>query len=104
MSSVGLLPRRTQKEDTMGVYEETLEANQRHAESFSLGHLPMPPARKLAVLACMDARLTVENLLGRKTGEAQIIRNVGGLATDDAPRRLISCARPPGSRRSVVDP
>ena len=86
----------------MGVYEETLEANQRHAESFSLGHLPMPPARKLAVLACMDARLTVENLLGLKTGEAHIIRNAGGLATDDALRSLIISTRLLGTRTIFV--
>ena len=86
----------------MGVHEETLEANQRHAESFSLGHLPMPPSRKLAVLACMDARLTVENLLGLKTGEAHIIRNAGGLATDDALRSLIISTRLLGTRTIFV--
>lgn len=49
----------------------------------------MPPARKLAVLACMDARLTVEQFLGLKTGDAHIIRNAGGIATEDAVRSLI---------------
>ena len=86
----------------MGVYEETLEANQRYAESFSLGPLPMPPARKLAVVACMDARLTVEQVLGLKTGEAHVIRNAGGLATDDALRSLIISTRLLGTRTIFV--
>ena len=48
----------------MSVSEEVLKANKSYARNFSLGHLPMPPARKLAVVACMDARLTVEPMLG----------------------------------------
>ena len=73
----------------MGIYEENLAANQHYAEKFTLGHLPMPPARKLAIVACMDARLTVEQFLGLKTGDAHIIRNAGGLVTEDALRSLI---------------
>lgn len=73
----------------MSVTDEILEANRRYAETFKLGDLPMPPARKLAVVACMDARLTVEDALGLKTGDAHIIRNAGGLATEDALRSLI---------------
>ncbi len=86
----------------MGVYEETLAANRSYAESFRLGHLPMPPARKLAVLACMDARLTVEQFLGLKTGEAHIVRNAGGLATEDALRSLIISTRLLGTRAIFV--
>lgn len=86
----------------MGVYEETLEANQQYARSFGLGSLPMPPARKLAVVACMDARLTVEQFLGLKTGEAHIIRNAGGLATEDALRSLIISTRLLGTRTIYV--
>jgi carbonic anhydrase len=86
----------------MGVYEETLEANRNYAQAFGLGHLSMPPARKLAVLACMDARLTVEQILGLKTGEAHIIRNAGGLATDDALRSLIISTRLLGTRTIFV--
>lgn len=73
----------------MTVYQETLNANASYASSFNLGHLPMPPGRRLAIVACMDARLTVEPMLGLKTGEAHIIRNAGGLVTDDALRSLI---------------
>lgn len=86
----------------MGVYEETLAANQKYAEGFTLGHLPMPPARKLAVLACMDARLTVEQFLGLKTGEAHIFRNAGGLATEDAIRSLIISTQLLGTRTIYV--
>src|SRR3990172_293176 len=73
----------------MSVIEETLTANRKYAGNFNLGHLPMPPSRKVAVLACMDARLTIEDILGLKTGEAHIIRNAGGIASEDAIRSLI---------------
>lgn len=73
----------------MSVTDEVLLANQQYAAKFNLGGLAMPPARKLAVLACMDARLTVEQFLGLKTGDAHIIRNAGGIATEDALRSLI---------------
>jgi carbonic anhydrase len=86
----------------MGVYEETLAANRQYAERFSLGHLAMPPVRKLAVVACMDARLTVEQFLGLKTGEAHVIRNAGGLVTDDALRSLIISSRLLGTRTFYV--
>ncbi len=73
----------------MSVIDEALKANETYARSFALGHLPMPPARKLAVVACMDARMTVEQMLGLKTGDAHVIRNAGGILTEDALRSLI---------------
>lgn len=73
----------------MSTIDEVLAANQAYAGGFGQGSLGMPPKRKLAVLACMDARLTVEPMLGLKTGDAHIIRNAGGLATEDAIRSLI---------------
>ena len=73
----------------MSVTDEGLKANQDYARSFKLGALPMPPARKLAIVACMDARLIVEQVLGLKTGDAHIIRNAGGIVTEDAIRSLI---------------
>ncbi len=73
----------------MSVTDEVLKSNETYARNFNLGHLPMPPARKLAIVACMDARLTVEQFLGLKTGEAHIIRNAGGIVTEDALRSLI---------------
>ncbi len=73
----------------MSIIEEVLKANESYAQNFTLGALPMPPGRKLAVVACMDARVTVEELLGLKTGDAHIIRNAGGIVTEDALRSLI---------------
>ncbi len=70
-------------------YTRALAENARYAVGFDRSRLPMPPGRKLAVLACMDARLTVEDGLGLRTGDAHIIRNAGGLATDDAIRSLV---------------
>jgi carbonic anhydrase len=73
----------------MSVIDQVVRANETYARSFSLGHLTAPAARKLAVVACMDARLTVEQMLGLKTGDAQIIRNAGGIITEDALRSLV---------------
>jgi carbonic anhydrase len=86
-----LIGRRTRKrKDTpMSIIDQYLANNHKYAEQFTLGHLAMPPARKLAVLACMDARLTVEQFLGLNTGDAHIIRNAGGIASEDAVRSLI---------------
>jgi carbonic anhydrase len=65
----------------MSITDEVLAANQQYASKFDKGSLAMPPAKKLAILACMDARLSVEQLLGLITGEAHVIRNAGGFAT-----------------------
>jgi carbonic anhydrase len=73
----------------MSTTDQALSANQLYSDKFNLAHLKMPPAKKLAVLACMDARLTVEDILGLNTGEAHIIRNAGGIVTEDAIRSLI---------------
>ena len=73
----------------MPAYEDALAANVEYAGRFNLSQLPMPPAKKLAIVACMDARLTVEDFLGLKTGDAHIIRNAGGIVTDDELRSLI---------------
>ena len=69
--------------------DRALAENARYAAQFDRSDLPLPPGRRLAVLACMDARLTVEDVLGLRTGDAHIIRNAGGLATDDAIRSLV---------------
>ena len=73
----------------MAVIEEVIKANENYAQNFTIGDLPMPPGRKLAVVACMDARVTVEEVLGLKTGDAHIIRNAGGIVTEDTVRSLI---------------
>lgn len=65
------------------------EHNDRYVERFDRSKLALPPARHWAIVACMDARLTVEEVTGLGTGDAHIIRNAGGLATDDAIRSLV---------------
>src|SRR5215469_9265477 len=73
----------------MSVIDEVLKANEDYARNFTSGNLPMPPARKLAVLACMDARMVIPQMLGLKEGDAHVIRNAGGIVDDDALRSLI---------------
>ena len=86
----------------MSIIDDALKANETYARQFTLGHLPMPPARKLAIVACMDARMTVEQMLGLNTGEAHIIRNAGGIATVDALRSLIISHHLLGTQEFVV--
>jgi carbonic anhydrase len=73
----------------MGITDDALRANQSYAAQFDASSLAMPPARKLAVLACMDARMDPAQILGLKSGDAHVIRNAGGIATEDALRSLI---------------
>ena len=79
-----------------------LAANEKYSSSFKFGDLQIPPSRKLAVLACMDARLTVEDILGLNTGDSHIIRNAGGIATDDAIRSLTVSHELLGTQEFVV--
>jgi carbonic anhydrase len=79
----------TDQRKTMSVIDECLKANEEYSKEFKLGHLPKPPACKLAIVTCMDARMEVEEMLGLKTGDAHIIRNAGGIITEDALRSLI---------------
>ena len=79
-----------------------LDHNARYVSGFDRSRLPLPPARKLAVVACMDARLTVEEVLGLQTGDAHIIRNAGGLATDDAIRSLVISQHLLGTEEVIV--
>jgi carbonic anhydrase len=72
-----------------GEYDRVLDENRRYVEAFDRSALTAAPLSGLAILACMDARLDVEETLGLRTGDAHIIRNAGGLATDDAIRSLI---------------
>src|ERR1700739_3707067 len=73
----------------MSVTDEVVAANRQYAADFKLGNLAMPPARKLAIVACMDARMSLEAMVGLEKGEAHIIRNAGGIVTEDAVRSLI---------------
>jgi carbonic anhydrase len=72
----------------MGTTDELLENARSYAEGFDKGELPMPPAKKVAVVACMDARLNPNGLLGLSEGDAHLIRNAGGVVTDDEIRSL----------------
>lgn len=85
----------------MSVTDEYLANNARYSESFS-GPLPMPPSRGVAVVACMDARLNVYGILGLKEGEAHVIRNAGGVVTDDEIRSLAISQRLLGTREIVL--
>lgn len=78
-----------QKENSK-VHEEVLEANNEYVKSFGdKGQLPLPPGRKFAILTCMDARLDPAKYAGLAEGDAHVIRNAGGRASDDAIRSLI---------------
>ena len=85
----------------MSVTDEYLENNRRYAESFS-GPLPLPPSRGVAVVACMDARLDVYRMLGLAEGEAHVIRNAGGVVTDDEIRSLAISQRLLGTREIIL--
>lgn len=86
----------------MGSIDEALQSNQAYAQNFHLGDLAKPPARKLAVIACMDARMSIEPMLGLKTGDAHIIRNAGGIASEDALRSLIVSHRLLGTNEFMI--
>lgn len=86
----------------MGVTDELLKANEAYAGQFSESNLPMPPARKVAIVACMDARLDVYRLLGLRLGEAHVIRNAGGVITDDVIRSLVISQRLLGTKEIVL--
>jgi len=85
----------------MTVTDEYLENNRAYATTFT-GPLPMPPSRQLAVVACMDARLDVYGILGLGAGEAHVIRNAGGVVTDDEIRSLAISQRLLGTREIVL--
>ena len=86
----------------MSVTDEFLTANKTYANGFTKGELPMPPARKTAVLVCMDARIDPAKALGLEEGDAHVIRNAGGRASDDAIRSLIISNELFGTREFVV--
>ena len=86
----------------MSLLNTSLKANQTYAASFHQNNLPMPPAKQFAVLACMDARLMPDQFLGFGIGDAHVIRNAGGLATDDAIRSLVISYKLLGTREFFV--
>jgi carbonic anhydrase len=72
----------------MSTTDDLLQNNERYASSFDKGDLPLPPGRKVAVIACMDARLDPARLLGLEEGDAHVIRNAGGVVSDEEIRSL----------------
>jgi carbonic anhydrase len=85
----------------MSKTDQFLENNRRYAEAFS-GPLPLPPAHGVAVLACMDARLNVYAILGLEEGQAHVIRNAGGVVTDDEIRSLAISQRLLGTTEIIL--
>jgi carbonic anhydrase len=85
----------------MSATDELLANNARYVEQFA-GQLPLPPAKGVAVVACMDARLNVYAILGLEEGEAHVIRNAGGVVTDDEIRSLAISQRLLGTREIIL--
>jgi carbonic anhydrase len=86
----------------MSTTDELLRNAEAYAADFDKGDLPMPPARKIAVLACMDARLNPYGILGLKEGDAHVIRNAGGVVTDDEIRSLAISQRLLGTEEIIL--
>jgi len=86
----------------MSVTDELLENAARYAKDFDQGDLPLPPAKRVAVLACMDARLNPYALLGLSEGDAHVIRNAGGVVTDDEVRSLSISQRLLGTEEVIL--
>ena len=86
----------------MSITDEAIKASESHSRNFQHGDLPMPPARKLAVVACMDARLMPDRVLGLDIGDAHVIRNAGGIVTEDALRSLIISHHLLGTQEIII--
>ena len=86
----------------MSVLPEILAANASYAAGFDKGELPMPPGRRFAILTCMDARLDPAKYAGLSEGDAHVIRNAGGRASDDAIRSLVISYKLLGTREWFV--
>jgi carbonic anhydrase len=86
----------------MSVTDELLRNNEAYAETFDKGDLPMPPAKHIAIVTCMDARLSPYVMLGLEEGDAHVIRNAGGVITDDEIRSLAISQRLLGTREIVL--
>ncbi|MDG6925353.1 MAG: carbonic anhydrase [Nitrososphaerota archaeon] len=86
----------------MSQIDALLKNNEAYASNFRKGSLPIPPSKKLAVVACMDARLDVHKVLGLEEGEAHVLRNAGGVVTDDVIRSLVISQRLLGTQEIVL--
>jgi carbonic anhydrase len=90
------------RSDLMTVTDELLANNELYAQAFDKGDLPAPPGKKVAILACMDARLNVYGALGLSEGDAHVIRNAGGVVTDDEIRSLAISQRLLGTEEIIL--
>jgi carbonic anhydrase len=86
----------------MSVTDELLSNAEQYAANFDRGDLPLPPAKRVAILACMDARLNPYALLGLSEGDAHVIRNAGGVVTDDEIRSLAISQRLLGTEEIIL--
>ncbi len=86
----------------MSSTDELIANNSAYVASFAKGELPLPPAKKVAVLACMDARLDPAKALGLQEGDAHVIRNAGGVASEDAVRSLVISQRLLGTEEIIL--
>src|ERR671932_950273 len=86
----------------MSVIDELLKNNEAYAQAFEKGDLPMPPSKPVAVVACMDARLHLPSMLGVEEGDIHIIRNAGGVVTDDVVRSLVISQRLLGNEATML--
>src|SRR5918911_2651523 len=86
----------------MSVTDELVRNAERYAATFAKGDLPMPPGKQVVVIACMDARLNPYGLLGLQEGDAHVIRNAGGVVTEDVIRSLVISQRLLGTREIVL--
>jgi carbonic anhydrase len=86
----------------MSTTDDLLRNNEAYAADFDKGDLPLPPAKKLAVIACMDARLNPYGILGLEEGDAHVIRNAGGVVTDDEIRSLAISQRLLGTEEIIL--
>jgi len=86
----------------VSVTNELLRNAERYAENFDKGELPLPPAKQVVIVACMDARLNVYGLFGLQEGEAHVVRNAGGVVTDDVIRSLAISQRLLGTREIIL--
>jgi carbonic anhydrase len=90
------------RETNVTATDDVLANNDRYAANFSKGDLPMPPGKRLAVLACMDARLDPARILGLEEGDAHVIRNAGGVVSEDAIRSLVISQRLLGTEEIIL--
>jgi carbonic anhydrase len=86
----------------MSVTDDLLRNAEQYASSFDKGDLPLPPAKKVVVVACMDARLIPTRVLGLNEGDAHVIRNAGGVVTDDTIRSLAISQRLLGTEEIIL--